>query len=204
MCLATSFFFHLVLASFQSRDFQKSFGRITRCGCISGIPHILWFLETPLNKLQSVEISPRPRGCLLTIFPHEPLSAFGLVYIIGDYLPLHRQRVSRNPAEFSTACRFVLLWCDHGEWMERLGNSCCRMACDLSGKRDHYWKSSFSRTCGVHHHSCGICRGVLFWEIDGTETHRNHTRWCSGCRADLPPHYQPRRMDRQPDVSENF
>jgi hypothetical protein len=32
MCLGMSFFFRLGLASFQSRDFQKSFVGITRCG----------------------------------------------------------------------------------------------------------------------------------------------------------------------------
>ena len=204
MCLGMSFFFRLGLASFQSRDFQKSFGGITRCGWFFGICHILWLSQIQLRKIRYAEISPRPRGCLLTSFPHEPLPAIGIVYFTGDYLSLHGQRVSGNAAEFSASCRLILLWRDHGLGMEGLGNSHGRMACELPRAGHFFRKFPGSRFRGIPDYGGCICRGILFRKIHGTQKPRCHA--CgSGCRrADVSPHHQPRRMVGQPDVCEKF
>ena len=204
MCLGMSFFFRLGLASFQSRDFQKSFVGITRCGCFFGICHILWLLEIRLRKIRYAEISPRPRGRLLTSFPHEPLPALGIVHFTGDCFPLHRQRVSGDIAEFPASCGVIFLRCDHGLGLEGLGGSHGRMACELPCAGHFVWKSPVSRLCGIPDHGGRFCCGIFFWKIHGAQTPRHHACGCGCRRADVSPHHQPRRMDGQPDVSENF
>lgn len=199
-----SFFFHLVLASFQSREIQKSFKATARCGWVSVNRHILWFWGTSGRKFQSVEISSRPRGCQLTSFPHEPLPASGIVHLIGRRISLHRQCVSGIFPKFPTARRAFLLRCDHGERLAGLGDSYRCLAGDLSSECDHHRKSAFSRAIGIHHHCSGFWSGFLLWEIAGTKTHRDHSRWCRSCGLDFPSHHQSCRMDRQPDLCKNL
>lgn len=168
------------------------------------MPHFVAFSQIQLRKIRYAEISPRPRGGLLTSFPHEPLPAIGIVYFTGDYLSLHGQRVSGNAAEFPASCRLILLWRDHGLGMEELGNSHGRMACELPCAGHFFRKFPGSRFRGIPDYGGCICRSILFRKIHGTQKPRCHA--CgSGCRrADVSPHHQPRRMDGQPDVCENF